>query len=232
MVFQICKCPKNSHEHVNYEYVEFEKEIEDEKVKEEQLAVQAKLNVKQYILGIIQIRKNQLEKEQKIVNKYAARFAAYITSYSIVLNNKSHEEYMDMMIANAKDTAERTGDYRIVKGLEEALQQYKDQKEYFEQQLRRSNKNSGKIKLSVKDINKAWEEIDEAQKELFKMKYHGPMIREILDTELAHPMFKHIDSIQQRIKRNQFKNKKTKRPMKILKNVAIKSVKMILDASA
>lgn len=125
----------------------------------------------------------ELDDEQNIVSQYAARFASFLKHNSIVLHNKSYEEYLNMMIKNAELIAESTENDSIVKNLKKVLEEYVENKNFLDQQFKKANvsDSSSVCQLNVGDVI-AMREV------LFKLKWNGPTLKNIFDKELTHPM--------------------------------------------
>jgi antitoxin component HigA of HigAB toxin-antitoxin module len=130
-----------------------------------------------------------------MVNKYAAQFASYLNSSVIVFTNQSHEDYLNMMIEQEKVLASKNGNYELVERLKDALKEYKEQKEFLENQIMASN-NASQIQFSVEDVNRALAD-------LCAMKHSGSTIKDILDKDIANPMTRHANLIRQQYEPNQ-----------------------------
>jgi hypothetical protein len=103
-----------------------------------------------------------------------------------------------MMIEQQEHLANKSGNYEIVERLKNARNQYKDQKEFLEKQLINSN-NASQIQLSVEDVN-------HALADLCAMTHNGLTIQNILDKDIANPMTRHVNFIQQQYEPNQPKS--------------------------
>ena len=183
-----CQCPKSHHEHINYEYVENTNIIEDAEVKKELSTVTSEIEAKKRVIEWIGTILEEYDNEQKLVNKCAAVFSSYLKSNSIILNNKSHEDYLNIELENAKLTG-KTAD---IQNLENALKNYSEEKEILEKQIIQSNTGASTNDLTAEDIFKA-------KNELFNLKWSGSTLRDIFDRELTNPVFQHVNSIQQQL---------------------------------
>uniref|UniRef100_A0A914YXI0 G domain-containing protein n=1 Tax=Panagrolaimus superbus TaxID=310955 RepID=A0A914YXI0_9BILA len=183
-----CQCPMGHHEHINYKYVENKNFIEDEEIKKELLTVTSKIEAKKRVIKWIGTLIKEYDNEQKLVNRCAAVFSSYLKSNSIILNNKSHEEYLNIELENAK----LTGKIADIQNLENALTAYSEEKEILEKQLGQLNTNVSSKELTAADIFAA-------RNKLFNLKWSGSTLRDIFDRELTNPVFHHVNSIQQQI---------------------------------
>uniref|UniRef100_A0AC35G2L4 G domain-containing protein n=1 Tax=Panagrolaimus sp. PS1159 TaxID=55785 RepID=A0AC35G2L4_9BILA len=187
-----CQCPISHHEHINYEYVENTNIIEDAAVKKELLTVSSEIEAKKRVIEWIGTILEEYDNEQKLVNRCAAVFSSYLKSNSIIMNNKSHEEYLNIELENAK----LAGKIADIQNLENALQNYYDEKEILEKQLSQSNTGASSNELTAEDIFKA-------RNELFNLKWCGTTLQHIFDRELTNPVFQHVNLIQQQLTQKQ-----------------------------
>lgn len=107
------------HMHIWFEQEEKSEDVDDEEVKKMIKNNTNKKAIQRKAIDNAQKRVKELEAEQAIINNIAARVGTFLKKNSIVAINDAVQEYLKLLIREAKREANETDqDYRRVKGLE------------------------------------------------------------------------------------------------------------------
>ncbi|CAG2172005.1 unnamed protein product [Oppiella nova] len=164
-----CKHSYQSHLHINYETRIVNTKVRDESKFELITTTQQATVAQQDQMEKIQVKIDELTKENNVITKCMAKFACFLKDNALTPFNDAFEDYVNVIIENEKQGGSKV----TIDKLEQMLKRYKYEKNVILDAMKKSDQGT----ISVEDI-------DQIIKKLCGLKWNGPAIRKLLATQI------------------------------------------------